>query len=282
MADDAFTRQDGVPIPVEYVVAPLKMDGAIVGAVMAFHDITERKTLEDELRRSNAELEQFAYVASHDLRQPLRMITSYLGLIERRLGGSLDATLTQYLNCAVDGAQRMDRLILSLLDYSRVGRMGQTEDVDLNEIIGDAIRNLEAAVQESRAAISVAPGFPVVRGRRLELMRLFQNLIGNAIKYHAPDRPPVVQVSWQDQDSQWRLDVTDNGIGIAETDRERVFKVFQRLVTRSQYEGTGIGLAICKKIIEQAKGGIHIEDAEEYGSRFVVTLPKNVTSPRGT
>ena len=273
--EDAFTRQDGIIIPVEYVVAPLPVDGIVVGAVMAFHNITERKALENDLKRSNAELEQFAYVASHDLRQPLRMISSYLGLIERHLQGTLDDQVGQYLNFALGGAQRMDRLILSLLDYSRVGRTGHTEQVDLNSVIQEAIRNLGRAIHETQATLTVAPGFPQLWGCHLELMRLFQNLIGNAIKYHAPDRPPVILVEWYDQDSQWRITVTDNGIGISEVNRERVFKVFQRLVTQDQYEGTGIGLAICKKIVEQAKGHIGIESpADGVGSCFAITLPK--------
>lgn len=272
------------------------------------HDITERCRAAEalgrktrELERSNAELEAFAYVASHDLRQPLRVITSYLTLLERNLGGSpggsLDEEARECIDFARDGAQRMDRLIVDLLDYSRVGRKAKPfRPVPLDEPLRLALLNLEVAVQDSGAAVSVEwPGeaaLPAVAGDDDELMRLFQNLIGNAVKYRQPGRPPVVRISVApdrqglDQPGKaavWRIDIRDNGIGIAAGDRERVFGIFQRLHRRDEYEGTGVGLAVCKKIVEHHGGRLWVddppdddlrgEDGHPCGSLFRLVLP---------
>ncbi|MCM8733321.1 PAS domain S-box protein [Azospirillum sp. A1-3] len=272
------------------------------------HDITERclaadalrrKTL--ELERSNAELEAFAYVASHDLRQPLRVITSYLTLLERGLGTSLDEEGRECIDFARDGAQRMDRLIVDLLEYSRVGRKAKPfRPVPLEEPLRLALLNLEVAVQDAGATVTVgiagdgaAPAAagvgmtPTVTGDDNELMRLFQNLIGNAVKYREPGRPPIVRVAVaadrQDGVAVWRIDIRDNGIGIAAEDRERVFGIFQRLHRRDEYEGTGVGLAVCKKIVEHHGGRLWVddlpgddlrgEDGRPCGSLFRMVLP---------
>ncbi|MGE5505198.1 MAG: sensor histidine kinase [Actinomycetota bacterium] len=274
VVDESFTRLDGKIIPVEYVVSPLMVSEVIIGAVVVFHDISDRKELEAELKRSNAELEQFAYVASHDLRQPLRMITGYLSIIAKTLKGKLGEDEEKFIGFAVDGAKRMDALIMGLLEYSRVGRVGTPETVPLDEVIAEAVTNLSFAVADAKGEVTVAPGFPSVMGERMELMRLFQNLVGNAIKYRAPDRPPVVEVGWKDHGADWLLWVRDNGIGIAPDDHERAFKVFQRLVERSQYEGTGIGLAVCRKIVDKAGGRIWIDSDVGAGTTLFFTLPK--------
>ncbi|WP_052315455.1 PAS domain-containing sensor histidine kinase [Azospirillum lipoferum] len=267
------------------------------------HDITERCIAEEalrgktrELERSNAELEAFAYVASHDLRQPLRVITSYLTLLERGLGKSLDEEGRECIDFARDGAQRMDRLIVDLLEYSRVGRKAKPfRPVPLDEPLRLALLNLEVAVQDAGATVTVdgpdGTALPVVAGDDNELMRLFQNLIGNAVKYRAPGRPPVVRVTValgrasnrQDGAPVVCIDIRDNGIGIAAEDRDRVFGIFQRLHRRDEYEGTGVGLAVCKKVIEHHGGRLWVEgppdddlrdtDGRPCGSLFRLVLP---------
>ncbi|WP_194913692.1 PAS domain S-box protein [Azospirillum sp. INR13] len=275
------------------------------------HDITERCIAEEalrgktsELERSNAELEAFAYVASHDLRQPLRVITSYLTLLERGLGKSLDEEGRECIDFARDGAQRMDRLIVDLLEYSRVGRKAKPfRPVPLDEPLRLALLNLEVAVQDAGATVTVGgqdgAALPVVAGDDNELMRLFQNLIGNAVKYREPGRPPVVRVtvaSGRASDRQGgapvvRIDIRDNGIGIAAEDRDRVFGIFQRLHRRDEYEGTGVGLAVCKKVVEHHGGRLWVEgppdddlrdaDGRPCGSLFRMVLPAmaSPTSP---
>jgi light-regulated signal transduction histidine kinase (bacteriophytochrome) len=237
-------------------------------------DITARRRAEDELHRSYAELEQFAYAASHDLREPLRMISSYMSLLERRMQDRLTQDERDFLHFAKDGARRLDALILGLLDYSRVGRNRSPEQVPLAEAVRDACENLTAAVAEADARITVPPDLPTVIGDRMELMRLFQNLIGNAIKYRVPGQRPEVAIGWREDGSHWQVFVRDNGIGIDPADHERMFGIFQRLVSREQYEGTGIGLAVCRKILQHHDGSISVESALDQGACFTVTLPK--------
>ncbi|HEY0835502.1 MAG TPA: PAS domain S-box protein [Azospirillum sp.] len=228
-----------------------------------------------QLKRSNEELEQFAYVASHDLRQPLRAVTNYLSLIERSLGDTLDEEIKEFIGFATGGAKRMDALIRDLLEYSRIGRRERPfEEVPLAEAVADCLLDLEVAIGEAGARVDIADGLPTVRGDRIELARLFQNLIGNAVKYRAPGRDPHVAVDWRDAGEDWLIRVRDNGIGIEAKDFDRAFGVFQRLVTRERYEGTGIGLAVCRKITERHGGRIWIESTVGEGSTFLITLPK--------
>ncbi len=270
-------RGDGSRFPAEVTAATMR-DG---GTVMVFRDVTqavhtERKLIEksDALARSNAELEQFAYVVSHDLREPLRMVSSFLTLLERRLSDTLDGECRDFLNFARDGANRMDRLVLDLLDYSRIGRQQRPmAAVDLDKVMAEVQDNLAAARQETGGTIQVDGPLPVVTGDAQELTRLLQNLVGNALKYHAPDRPPVVQVSAEPAAEGWTITVRDNGIGIAAEDFERVFGVFQRLHSRDRYDGTGIGLAICKKVVEHHGGTIRVASEPGQGAAFSFTLP---------
>ncbi len=235
--------------------------------------LLERQSL--KLRQTNQELEQFAYVASHDLRQPLRMISSYLGLIRKRLAADLDEDLGAFFGFAMDGAKRMDQLILDLLDYSRTGRRTNPfEPVALSEVLAEAQLFLEVAIAEAGAEVTVAADLPTVSGDRGELVRLFQNLIGNAVKYRAKDRAPKIEVTCEEDTTEWVLSVQDNGIGIAPEDRERAFGIFQRLVGKDDFEGTGIGLAVCKKIVETHGGRIWIESEPGVGSTFKLALPK--------
>jgi PAS domain S-box-containing protein len=239
------------------------------------HDQSRMAELVEELRRSNEELEQFAYVASHDLRQPLRMINGYLGLLHKKLGAGLDKDSQDFFGFAIDGAKRLDSMIVDLLEYSRIGRLSQSlSPMELDSIVADAVHHLQMAIKDVGAEVSVDPGLPAVVGDRSELLRLFQNLVGNAIKYCDPNRPPKVRVFAADTGDEWVLSVQDNGIGIAPDDLQRVFGIFQRLVTRDNYEGTGIGLAVCRKIAEHHGGRIWVESEVDVGSTFKVAFPK--------
>ncbi|CUW41481.1 Putative signal transduction histidine kinase [Magnetospirillum sp. XM-1] len=257
------------------------MSGHIIEVQAVGRDITDwvenrerQSALVRDLDKSNRELEQFAYVASHDLREPLRMITSYLGLIQRRYEAALDEDGRQFLDFARDGAARMDRMVLDLLEFSRVGRVRDPlTRIDLADVIAIAAKNLELPIKESGATLAVPQGLPAVTGSGGELVRLFQNLIANAVKYRHPDRPPAVAV-WAERDaSGWVCTVADNGIGIAPEYFDRIFDIFQRLHARTEYEGTGIGLALCRKIVEHHGGRIWVESEPGQGSRFRFTLP---------
>jgi light-regulated signal transduction histidine kinase (bacteriophytochrome) len=227
------------------------------------------------LRRSNAELEQFAYAASHDLRQPLRMITSYLQLLELELDDRLNDEHRQYLRFATDGAKRMDQMLVALLEYSRVGRKGATMTwLDSRETLDEALLFLRPAIAEAGAQIQIAGKWPRLYASRDELTRLFQNLIGNAVKYRIKGQLPEIGVVAEQIDSEWRVTVRDNGIGIAPGQSNRLFQVFQRLQARTEYEGVGVGLALCRKIVEHHGGWIKAESAGDgQGSIFTFTLP---------
>ncbi|ARJ65875.1 hypothetical protein WV31_09485 [Magnetospirillum sp. ME-1] len=231
----------------------------------------------EELSRSNAELEQFAYVASHDLRQPLRVVSGYITLLERRLKDVLDTDGREQVAFIVDGVRRMDAMIVGLLEYSRIGRDAlKGQAVPLEAALADALANLEATVGMSGGTVEVQPGLPSVWGDRVELMRLFQNLIANAVKYVEPGVTPHIRVEWRDDGAEWQILVCDNGIGIPPEAAERVFGLFQRLVSRNQYEGSGIGLAVCRKIVERHGGSIAVEPDRDGGSVFLIRLPKTM------
>jgi light-regulated signal transduction histidine kinase (bacteriophytochrome) len=238
-----------------------------------------------ELRRSNTELEQFAYVASHDLQEPLRKVASFCQLLEKRYGEQLDERGIEYIGFAVDGAKRMQVLINDLLSFSRVGRLGMTQtELQLDATLDAALANVAVAIDESGAEI-VRPEQPLPRmvGDPTLLTMLWQNLIGNAIKFRHHDRPPRVVIDSEqgtgDRDGEWLLSVSDNGIGIAEEFVDKVFVIFQRLHGRDVYTGTGVGLAICKKIVEYYGGAIWIDTSYTDGTRFEFTLP--ITAPKG-
>jgi signal transduction histidine kinase len=232
-----------------------------------------------ELQRSNAELEQFAYVASHDLQEPLRKVASFCQLLEKRYGDKLDERGVEYIAFAVDGAKRMQVLINDLLSFSRVGRMGALHaEADLDTALNDALANLAAAIEESNAEIvRPAQRLPQIVGDPTLLTMLWQNLIGNAVKFRHADHPPRIVIECQrgagDRHGDWLLTVTDNGIGIGEEFVDKVFVIFQRLHGRDQYAGTGLGLALCKKIVEHHGGTIRIDTTYDRGTRFEFTLP---------
>lgn len=239
-------------------------------------DLLEKRVTErtKDLQRSNRELEQFAYVASHDLQEPLRAITSYLQLLQRHNENGLDEKSNRYIQVAVEGAKRMKSLIDALLDYSRVTRgESENEDVDLNELLQNILVDLRTRIAESGAKIQYG-NLPVVRGSKIQLHLLFQNLISNAIKFRQKERVPQISITVP-EDTDWHICITDNGIGIDAEFYDRVFVIFQRLHTRQDYEGTGIGLAICKRIVEQHNGKIWLDSEIEKGTSVHVILPKS-------
>jgi len=227
----------------------------------------------DHLAKSNAELEQFAYVASHDLQEPLRMITSFTQLLVKRYRGQFDVDADEFIDYIADGAKRMSSLINDLLEYSRVGTRGRAlVPTDCSAVFEVARNNLRVAIEESEATITSDP-LPTVMGDETQLVQLFQNLLGNAIKFRG-DRPVKVHVSVEQQQRNWLFRVSDNGIGIEPQYAERVFVIFQRLHNRATYPGTGIGLAICKKIVERHGGRIWVESQPGAGATFCFLLQR--------
>jgi signal transduction histidine kinase len=230
-----------------------------------------------ELKRSNAELEQFAYVASHDLQEPLRMVASYTELLGERYRGKLDANADKYIGYAVDGAQRMQRLIRDLLAYARVSSQAKPlQPTDASAVVASVIQLMRATIESNQAEI-VCGALPTVMADELQLGQVFQNLINNAIKFHA-ERPPRVEVSAHAKGGAWDFAVQDNGIGMDMESAGRIFQMFQRLHSREEYEGTGIGLAIAKRIVERHGGRIWCESVVGQGSTFHFTLP---IAPKG-
>lgn len=278
-----YRHADGHRVPVR--VRGLLIGGAGAGDDLVWtivEDISAERAAADalaarteELTRSNADLERFAYVASHDLREPLRTVTSFLGLLRRRLGSGLDGEAAEYMAHACDGATRMDQLICTLLDYSRIGRSdAPREPVALRVVADHVCRGLAMAIVEADARVDMPEQSPAVLGSRAEIVRLMQNLIGNAVKYRRPDSPVTVRLGWQvATDGMVHLTVADSGIGIAPADRDRVFEIFQRLHPRSAYEGTGIGLAVCKRIVETHGGRIWVDGNDMGGTTVHVCLP---------
>ena len=254
------------------------IDGALVRFELA-SDITALKTAELALQEANAklessnrELEQFAYVASHDLQEPLRMVASYTELLAQRYTGQLDEKADKYIRYAIDGAKRMQGLITDLLTFSRVGKTaGSLKPTDCNLLLGEILQGLERAIEESGATIDAGP-LPVVLADRSQLAQVFQNLIGNAIKFRG-DKPPIVKITATRQDKRWSVAVADNGIGFDPEFTERIFTIFQRLHRRGEYAGTGIGLAIVKKIVERHGGRIDVHSTPGEGSTFTFSLP---------
>jgi len=281
--------QDGVFLSVS--ARPLKTaDGSMRGGVAVFRNITERKRMEQKLRAFNAELErrveqrtqeltrtigelqQFAYVASHDLQEPLRMVMSYLQLLERRYKDKLDGDAIEFINYAVDGASRMKQLIIDLLEYSRVERKGgQFVEVDVGRALSDAMRLLQAMIDDTGATITQCE-LPCIVADPAQLRQLFLNLLGNAMKFRS-EAPPQIHVSADEVEGGWMISVRDNGIGINPEHTSRIFDMFQRLHTREQYPGTGIGLAICRKIVERHDGTISVVSQPGQGATFQFFIP---------
>ena len=275
-------RKDGSEFPLEIMLSPLDSDEGIV-VTAAIRDISARKATEaallqkvEELKRSNEELGQFAYIASHDLQEPLRMVASYTQLLARRYKGRLDKDADEFIGFAVDGASRMQQLIQDLLDYSRIGTKGRDLIETSSEVaLQQALRNLRGAIEESHALVTHDP-LPLVLADPMQLSQLFQNLIGNAIKYQKTGAVPEVHISaGRNGDPKWTFSVRDNGLGIDPQYFERIFGMFQRLHKRDEFAGTGMGLAICKKIVERHGATISVESQLGHGSTFRFALAES-------
>jgi PAS domain S-box-containing protein len=292
-------RKDGTKVYCMASTTPVRNEkNELLGFVTVVRDITERKSLEEKLRLfnkelarqveeqtatlrklneqlalSNRDLEQFAYVASHDLQEPLRMISSFLQLLSKKYEGRLDETGKEYISVAVDGAHRMKKLIDDLLDYSRVGRKEiHKSDVDLQVCVQRSLLSLGPAIRDAGAKIHVNP-LPVVKGDNRQMEQVFQNIVGNALKYRR-NVAPEITVGYHERENEWEIYVRDNGIGFDQEQAASIFNVFHRLHSQKEFSGTGIGLAICKKIIEGHGGRIRAESVAGEGSTFYFTLPK--------
>jgi len=280
-ADSQLLRKNRERVDIETNISLVENSaGQPAAFLIVARDVTERKQMEwkldsslADLQRSNAELQQFAYVTSHDLQEPLRMITSYIQIIEEDYKGKLDADADQYIAFAVEGAKRMHTLINDLLAYSRVGTRGEPfTPISLNSVLSSATANLEIAIEEGHAVVT-HDRLPTVLGDESQLIQLFQNLLGNAIKFRS-DATPRIHVGVEKTKDEWVFSVRDNGIGIDMKYAERIFAVFQRLHAREEYPGTGIGLAVVKKIVERHGGRVWVESEPGNGSTFYFTLPK--------
>jgi PAS domain S-box-containing protein len=263
-------RRDGTEVPIEVELNPLRTAEGLF-TLASIIDITARKANEDELRRSNAELEQFAYIASHDLQEPLRMVASYTELLGQRYKGKLDDKADKYIFYAVDGAKRMQQLVADLLAYSRVGSQGRPlTAVDAEAVVHSVIEMMRPTIRKAGATVQVS-ALPAVLADEGQLRQLFQNLIGNALKFRA-EADPVIGVRAARQGERWLFCVEDNGIGIDMQYGERIFQMFQRLHERGKYEGSGIGLSIVKRIVERHGGTIWLESTPGLGTSFFFSL----------
>ena len=284
-------NKSGMAYWVDVEMVPMRSDksGAITGFMVFETDISERKRAETELLHqnldlnkrtaelilSNEELERFAYVASHDLQEPLRMVSSFLQLLKRNYEPLLDEKAKEYVRYAVDGTDRMKKLIMDLLEYSRVGTSGEAfQAVDLNHLIHELEMIFDEPGKENELTLTY-PKMPVIHANRSQLVQLFQNLLGNALKYRS-DLKPRVEISFQEEEQHYRFCVSDNGIGISSVYFDKIFILFQRLHVEEEYSGTGIGLAVCKKIVELHDGTIWVESTEGKGSNFFFTIRKPV------
>lgn len=267
-------RKDGTEFPVEISLSPLKSEGLVLSAI---RDVTKNKEQEERilkysiLEAKSKEMEQFTYIASHDLRHPLLTIINFIKVFEEDFGEKMDETAKKYLTTISDSANRMDKLILGLLDYSRLSKMKQLEEVDCNDVMKTVLADLDATIKESNASIHFE-NLPKLIAYPLDLSQLFQNLITNAIKFKKKDRNPQISITVHREALGYRFEFQDNGIGIEKKDQTKIFQIFQRLHTLEEYDGVGLGLAYCKKIVELHNGNIWVESEFGLGSKFCFTI----------
>jgi PAS domain S-box-containing protein len=262
-------KKNGQEFPVEISLSPIHTDEGIL-VTAAIRDVTERKEARLRLENKNKELEQFAYIASHDLQEPLRTVTNFTDLLSKNYGEHFDEVGQKSMRFITEATGRMSQLIKGLLDYSRIGHKNETTSIDCNQLLEDIQKDLQQAISDSNASITVNK-LPNINGHATELRLLFQNLITNAIKFRKSDVSPEIQISAQMIKGLWYFSVKDNGIGIADEHKERIFTIFQRL--NSDYSGTGIGLAHSRKIVELHGGTLWVESELHQGSTFYFTLP---------
>ncbi len=267
-------RFDGSRGSILALATPMRdQAGKVTGVIGIVQDITEMRRAEEELIRSNTELQQFAYVASHDLQEPLRMVTAYLGLLEKKYGDKLDDDAKKYMDFAVEGGLRARDLIRDMLEYSRVdSNAKEFVPVNMSEVVEDTIRSLKVPIEENKANIYVEP-LPTIMADGSQMSQVMQNLIDNAIKFHGDERPSI-HISASEGTNEWKFAVRDNGIGLNTEYADKIFQMFQRLHQRETYPGTGVGLAVCKKIVERHGGRIWVESDGKNGSTFYFTIPK--------
>ncbi len=273
-------RKDGTEFPIEVSSSTVRLGtGPVV--ICVIRDVTEQRQalhvlqyIGEELRARNKDLEQFTYLASHDLKEPLRSISSFVELLKQTLAGSPDATTVQALTFIGDGVERMTQLVQDLLEFSRTGHVGSFEDIDLNEVMDDVRSNLTARLKGSNAVLDVGP-LPTIKARENDMRLLFQNLVSNAAKFQPAGRTPHIVVSAEHQDGEWLFHIKDNGIGIDPQEAEAIFRPFHRLHDRESFEGTGIGLAHCQKIVERHDGRIWVTPNSDKGSTFHFTLAEH-------
>ena len=267
-------RKDGSLLDISLTISPIKdANGQITGASKIARDITRQKSIEAEIRRANLDLEQFAFSASHDLQEPLRSVKIYSELLDRRYSDKLDAEAKEFLAFLRTGAVRMEALVTDLLTYSQVSRCDPApEATDANKVLAETLDSLSDAIKESAASVTSDP-LPLVQIQRTHLQQVFQNLIGNAIKYRTSDEKPTIHITGERSGHECRFAGSDNGIGIAPEYKETVFGLFKRLHTSAEYSGTGIGLAICQRIVDRYRGRIWVESEPGRGSTFRFTIP---------
>lgn len=280
---DHFKRQDGTIDWLSYEIHPWRKSNGEIGGLIMFTEVIndrvkaqrELESLNNQLGSSNKELEQFAYVASHDLQEPLRMVSSFLQLLQKKYAANLDETANKYIHFAVDGSNRMKKLINDLLQFSRVGtQSGEMEGVDLNRIVQQSVAGFQADLDEMGGQVVLEP-LPSIMGNAVQLEQLFRNLISNALKYKS-ERPLAVRIGAMEEEERWIFFVEDNGIGIDEKYFEKIFIIFQRLHNRNEFSGTGIGLALCKKIVERHGGSIWVRSKPGEGSVFYFSVAKTL------
>jgi PAS domain S-box-containing protein len=272
-------HKSGREFPIELTIVPINQDGTIFFCAF-LRDITERKHAEEmqnqyanKLKEKNIELEQFAYVVSHDLQEPLRTVSGFVDLLRRHYKGKEDEVSGRYINFITEASQRMRNLVKDLLDYSRLGRERKLVEIDCNQVVKDVLSDLALAIRESHAVVS-GDNLPVITGYRTEIKQLFQNLISNSLKFRRANDSPVISIRAEEEKDFWKFTVRDNGIGINKRHWERIFVIFQRLHLKNEYEGTGIGLAHCKKIVELHEGKIWLDSQPGKGTDFFFTIRK--------